>query len=154
MSKIDRNRFEAKVQSVPESGCWLWAGAWDKYGYGKVWVGGKFMLAHRASWQLHCGPLPAGAIVCHKCDTPSCVNPGHLFLGTPADNVRDRHAKGRCARGRKQGLAKLTDEIVRDIYLANGVQAEIADRFGIHQSQVSNIKRRATWAHATEGLIA
>jgi hypothetical protein len=53
------------------------------------------MLAHRASWQIHYGPIPTGAIVCHSCDNPKCVNPIHLWIGTQRDNLLDAIKKGR-----------------------------------------------------------
>lgn len=88
---------------VPETGCWLWVGRTTKDGYGLLAGGrrGKSLRAHRAMYQATRGPIPAGLFVCHKCDTPSCVNPDHLFLGTPKDNVIDMFRKG---RARPQGV--------------------------------------------------
>lgn len=148
-----KKRFESKYEAVTESGCWLWNSTIRHTGYGGFWMDGGSVGAHRASWIIHCGAIPTGLHVCHKCDTPLCVNPRHLFLGSPADNVADKSAKGRAVKGADHPLAKLDDEMARDIYLARGSQAEIATRYGVHQSQVSNIKRRVTWVHATR-LIA
>ena len=91
-------------------------------------------------------------IVCHTCDTPLCVNPEHLFIGTVHDNVKDRDNKNRQAKGRKIGLAKLTDAKARKIFTMKGTQQEIADKFGVAQAQVSKIKNRDTWKHATKDL--
>lgn len=84
--------------TVPESGCWLWLGGWDKEGYGRISKEGVQTKAHRAFYEIHVGQIPAGMLVCHRCDTPSCVNPNHLFLGTNRDNVLDKVKKGRYSR--------------------------------------------------------
>lgn len=87
---------------VPECGCWIWLGHLDGKGYGQFVRNGKRIGAHRAAWEDHNGqPIPEGAMVCHSCDTPSCVNPDHLFLGSQLDNMRDAAAKKRLAAQRK-----------------------------------------------------
>ena len=78
---------------VPFSGCWIWTGSADVYG--TVTVNKRTMGAHRASWLAFHGEIPKGIHVCHHCDTPLCINPTHLFLGTPSDNIADMDAKGR-----------------------------------------------------------
>ena len=90
-------RFERKIERVPFCTCWFWVGALGARGYGAT--AGYEQLAHRASWRFHFGPIPKGMQVLHRCDIPSCVNPLHLFLGTQADNMRDKVSKGRQARG-------------------------------------------------------
>lgn len=95
-------RFWSKVLMIPFSECWLWTGWHDADGYGKLAIPSPSrsqLLAHRVSWEIHHGPIPAGKCVLHRCDTPSCINPAHLFLGTQADNMRDMHAKGRGRNG-------------------------------------------------------
>lgn len=78
-------------------GCWIWQGA-KSHGYGMFEFLGKSRHAHRVAWALLYGELPAvGIEVCHACDTPLCVRPLHLFLGTHAENLRDAQAKGRLA---------------------------------------------------------
>jgi hypothetical protein len=83
-------------KSVNKDGyCWLWTRKPDAYGYGVFSVNGRHTRAHRFSWELHHGPVPDGLWVLHKCDTPACVRPDHLFIGTQMDNVTDMIAKGR-----------------------------------------------------------
>lgn len=146
-------RLSEKYIPEPNSGCWLWLGGMTKEnGYGKISIDGKFHKAHRTMFELHCGEIPEGFEVCHSCDVPSCVNPDHLFAGTHIDNMADRDRKGRriAPKGTTNGFAKLTDETVRAIRAAaTGTQEEIAQRFGIDQTNVSLILRGKRWAHVT-----
>lgn len=97
----------------PNTGCWLWMGSFFADGYGSAWTGSKSMGAHRLAWQLARGAIPAGLCVCHKCDTPACVNPEHLFVGTYADNAHDRDAKGRQAKGDRNGSRLYPERLAR-----------------------------------------
>ncbi|RJO72884.1 MAG: HNH endonuclease [Myxococcales bacterium] len=133
----------------PMSGCWLWIGALNPGGYGKLRNKGKSYIASRASWLAHHGPIPNGICVLHRCDTPSCVNPNHLFLGTNLDNSRDMSRKGRrktpINRNIKFGAdlpqTKLTDEDVVAIRDSSGPLAVTAKTYGISVSMVSLIRR-------------
>ncbi len=101
-------RFSKKYLINEDTDCWEWQNATNNIGYGMFrWKTGKMRTAHRASYELHKGPIPAGLSVCHKCDNPKCVNPDHLWVGTLKDNAQDMVAKGRNARpmlGKKHAL--------------------------------------------------
>ena len=129
--------------------CVLWDKCTDPQGYGVAWVDGKKVMAHRAAWTKANGPIPAGMCVLHRCDTPSCVNPEHLFLGTRGQNNADRAAKKRSAdvSGEKHPMAKLTAHQVLTIREDDRTQSMIAAEYGVTQSCISNIKRRRNWAH-------
>jgi hypothetical protein len=102
------DRFWAKVRVDP-SGCWLWTAVTNKLGYGSIGRGGVNdgkVAAHRLAYALCIGAIPPGLFVCHSCDTPGCVYPGHLWLGTHDDNMRDAVSKGRMASGDRHGLRK------------------------------------------------
>lgn len=107
------------------------------------------IAAHRASFKVFVGDIPDGMFVCHKCDVKACVNPEHLFLGTALENMRDKIAKGRSvySLGVGNGAAKLTEIDVVDIRANSGTQREIARRYGISQTLVSQIKSHLIWRH-------
>src|SRR5690606_28396088 len=92
-----RDKFMSKWEPVTETGCWLWTGAAGRYGILVVRRNGKSktLRAHRVAYELFRGEVPAGQVVCHRCDVPFCVNPDHLFTGTQRDNLLDGVRKGR-----------------------------------------------------------
>jgi hypothetical protein len=132
---------------VDKSGeCWVWTGTIEACGYGIR--GGR--RAHRWAWEVVNGPIPDGLKVCHRCDNPPCVNPGHLFLGTPAENSRDMVLKGRSGRGERNSQATLTPEIVLAIRAARDSGAQyprIAETFGVSKGTAHDIVNRRRWAH-------
>lgn len=115
------------------------------------------MLAHRASWEIHNGPIPDGLEVCHHCDNPPCVRPDHLFVGTQADNMADMRAKGRGfipPPGQCHPAARLTDEDIYAIRAADlserGSQRRLALRFGVTPTHIRYIRSGRAWSHLPE----
>lgn len=88
-------RHSGKIEFGAPSGCWLWSGGIIPDGYGTVYVDKKTKYAHRVAYETAKGPIPTGLYVLHKCDTPACVNPDHLRVGTQSDNMRDSIERGR-----------------------------------------------------------
>jgi len=93
--KLAEARFWNYVAKLGDDDCWLWTAGHFAQGYGSFHFDGRSEKASRFSWMLHFGEIPGDKLVCHHCDTPSCVNPKHLFVGTIADNNHDRDRKGR-----------------------------------------------------------
>jgi hypothetical protein len=142
-------RFEKKHIPEPNSGCWLWTGAIDGGGYGVFWTGGRNELAHRASYEMFLEKAPAGLFVCHKCDNRLCVNPEHLFIGTPADNSRDRNSKRRQAKGEQFARSGIDAPTVRLILSSSLPDTEWAARLGVTKGAINHIRHRRNWSHVT-----
>jgi len=146
-------RFWGKVSKTPT--CWLWtgAGAGGRGGsshqdaYGRIRHQGQVVSVHRLSWEIHFGSIPAGALVCHHCDTPLCVRPDHLFLGTATDNIVDSIAKGRWGH-RSRPRAKLNALIVRRLRSSYSLGVPIkrlARSLGVAPSTVRRAVMAQTW---------
>lgn len=138
--------------------CWPWTGWKDVDGYGAIKLRhqgqGLMARAPRVSYVLHYGEIPAGQIVRHKCDNPSCVNPAHLELGTTADNMADKVKRGRLPdqRGERNPANRLTDQRVLEIIAVLAQpepppQHRIAAMFGVSQMTVSLIRQGKVWSH-------
>lgn len=145
--------------------CFYWTGPYAIDGYGLLWWKGRQRRAHRLMWELFRGEIPAGMVVCHKCDVRHCVNLEHLFVGTTKDNNQDCMAKGRHVHGdaqwqrkyperRKRGVlhwnAKLTPELVRQIreYAAKGKKpTAIGALLGLTRYAVQDVIRGRSWRH-------
>ena len=135
------DRFWEKVQGGDEDQCWLWLGAKSK-GYGQLGVAGKLVYAHRFAWEITRGiPIPDWMQVCHHCDTPECVNPSHLFLGTAKDNMRDMVRKGRAVTTRRVMSAEDVD-IAHKMRAGGATNTRIAELFGVTQTAVCKRLKR------------
>lgn len=169
-------------KSEGENGCWHWTrncGFAGEKGYGQYYFNGKKVTTHRFAYLLECGAIPPKMEVCHTCDTPSCCNPRHLFLGTHQQNMQDRSKKGRgggalgktpglrpttlvdyevrpkhYASGEKNAHAKLTEADVRQIrktYAEGNIsQRKLAAQYGVHASLIGFIVRRTHWKHVAD----
>lgn len=156
--------------------CWLWTGALDHAGRGRVWHQGKLKLHHRAVWNILVGPIPDGAMLCHHCDNPQCGNPSHLYVGDAASNATDMSRRKRTwahrdperakllgiaigkandwCRGERNPKAKLTPESVAEIRAAKGSSYRIAADYGVNASTVQRIRRGTAWTRAQAEALA
>lgn len=144
-------------KTEPSGTCHEWTLSTNTHGYGQVMLprrltAGRMVLArtHQVAWQLIHGPLPVGMCVCHRCDNRPCCNPDDLFLGTKADNAHDMVAKGRSARGERNGLTRLTNSNVIDIRarLQSGIPRRVlASEFSVNVRTISRIALRQVWGH-------
>lgn len=162
--KTVAERFWTKVDVRGPDDCWEWMAGKSKH-YGMFWDGEQNIHAHCFAYEVCVGPISVGSECCHTCDNPPCCNPAHLFVGTHTDNMRDAANKGRMAggerhwmhtrpgriaRGKRNGLAKLSDEKIREIrsaVMAGTKQKIVAERYGVDQSNISCIVRGKTWKH-------
>lgn len=129
-------RFLEKGNLV-ETGCIEWQSTMHRNGYGKFWYEGETQLAHRVCHVLFKGPIPEGLHVLHKCDNRKCVNPEHLYAGTPRENVIDKIER---FQGTYHGMAKMSFEEVqeaRELYKTGLSQQKIADKYGVCQTTIS-----------------
>lgn len=143
--------FWCKVARGRDDECWLWVAAY-RAGYGVFRAGGRSLRASRLAYALTHGDPPGHMDVCHSCDVPLCVNPNHLFLGSPRDNMQDCLRKGRknVSHGEAAGRAKLTADQVREIRqrAARGdIHRILAAEFGVTGPTVSAILVGKSWRH-------
>ncbi len=150
-SMVDKNGPTVRDELGP---CWMWIGGSFMRGYGVFHFSKtRYMRAHRLSWILHHNrDIPAGRIICHKCDIPGCVNPEHLFDGTNDDNMKDKTRKGRAYRGQSHYKTPLTDDLVREIFskcltAKHGDGRRLAKEYGVLPACISAIKHRRNWKH-------
>jgi hypothetical protein len=148
----DMDRFLENILIGDE--CWIWTGNVHGGGYGCLQSGGRQVGAHRFSYETFVGVLQSNMWVLHRCDTPLCVRPSHLFQGTYLDNIRDREAKNRGIFGERCPRAKLTVETVRriraevDPITGNRPSLSIlGQKYGVSGHQIYMILQRRSWNH-------
>ena len=147
-------RFWAKVHPEPNTGCWLWAGNVSENGYGRVWDNalGGLEKAHRVAWVLTHGPVPDGLRVGRRCLLRACVNPAHLYLGTPLDVMDTTLLKGRDRRahGAAHGSAvMLTAQVVeaRRRWAEGERISHLAREYGVRPESMAGLVHGRTWKH-------
>lgn len=155
-SEAVQRRFWKKVSiSEHPNGCWMWNGGVSARNYGMLvsCVGSKRvnMCAHRISYYLKYKHLPPDALVCHHCDQPRCVNPGHLFLGTHAQNQHDKVNKFRQAHSEAHGRSVLSAEDVQQIrvlrHFLNTSIIKLSNMYGVGTYAIEAIITEVNWKH-------
>ncbi len=148
-----KERLEAYSVADPNSGCWLWVAAVSHNGYGLLGTGPGERRTHRLSYTEFKGPIPKGIKVLHRCDTPCCVNPEHLRLGTQQDNLTDMVQRGRSCFGELNGTAKLTNtevlEIVDLLDTTDLSQKKIGILYDVSEVCIHKIHTGKNWSSVT-----
>lgn len=160
--------FWSRVGRRGDDECWPWQGYCEPHGYGRLSISGRIARAHRLAYEFTYGPIAEGQVIRHTCDNPPCCNPAHLLAGSQADNVADRDARGRTARGDRAGArtkpehhrsllgeesptAKLTEAQVRAIresYRTGGIGARpLARLYQVSRSLIRAIVQGRVWKH-------
>ncbi len=142
--------LELYVERGEDNHCWIWTGQLSKYGYGTFIHRGKAMFAHRVAYEITNNViLTPKDFICHKCNTPACCNPNHLYLGTPAENSTDMVKSGRSLKGERNPSAKLTSkqaEEIRQLYIPRKVSMQkLADKFNVSKSAIAYIIYNQHW---------
>lgn len=154
-TKTVLERFTQQYIPEPNSGCWLWQGAFSRMGYGAFSVDSVPKRANRVSYELFKGPIPPGLFVLHRCDTPACVNPDHLYAGTDKDNVRDMVARNRMnfsnqIRGERHHQSKLNAATVRMLRESNHYRhraRDLAKEYGVSKTAINRALKGLSWTH-------
>ena len=148
-------RFTEKVIVKAPDECWPWGGVLFHDGYPRF---GQYR-AHRIAYEIHKGAIPEGYFICHSCDTPNCINPAHLFAGTPKDNSADRDKKLRHYHGEVVNTNKLTTEQVLNIRKEfeaapkkHGMLSSLGRKYGVSHTQIGLIVKHQSWKHLPEIL--
>ncbi len=147
----DIQRFWSYVDIRGFFDCWEWQGGVNDSGYGVFKANGKQIRANRFAYELYHGKIPEGKQANHKCNNHPCCNPFHLYAGTAKDNMNDRDDAGRQARGESQGCHKLTEKQIIEIRAnrSRKTQTELAERYNVHQGNISLILNNKAWTHVS-----
>lgn len=142
-------RFWQRVRlTADDTRCWEYP-IQTKNDYPKVWMNGRTWKAHRFVWFLTYG-YETKMILRHTCDNTYCVNPKHLLEGTVKDNAHDAMSRGRNAKGEIHGMAKLTEDQVRQIRILmqkDTSLTEVAQAFNVSSATIADVRNRKTWKH-------
>lgn len=141
-----KQKFESRIFYSPD-GCWYWIGTCFKNSaYGRIGFSKISLLAHRAAYELYIGVIPTNLLVCHTCDNPLCVNPDHLWLGTPADNMKDKCSKGRQSIPASVPIKLNKADALNVLSLVGNISdKEIASRYGVTKDLIGLVRRGKVW---------
>lgn len=149
MEGIEVEYYQSLIKPL-KNGCWFFLGFKNKAGYGKVFKRGKYYTAHRFYYEaFYKTILDNRMFACHSCDNPSCVNPSHIWFGSPADNMKDMKEKGRSLVGEESPRSKLKEHQVKEIIKLKGKikQTVLARRFGVQPPAINKIYKGTRWPH-------